>query len=255
MLTVGSLLYRCSQIGEQNFAKLGASKLLHYDLKKIIVQISSAAVFGMLIALSLFAFVSVTIIDADTTVPKSAMMKSVLNMPDIESNEETTLLELEYTEAPEEIKLLTEYELLLDKYRGNIDRELLSVIIHTESRHKSTAISSMNAVGLMQITQPCLDDYQRVTGIKYTLNDVLYDIEKNLEVGCWYLNRVMTLYGPMTDEQLYCIYNAGYGNYQKYYWNYYRLGLQPNGKGYYAIRNFNQQKKIVPTLTFVLDTQ
>ena len=51
--------------------------------------------------------------------------------------------------------------------------------------HKNTS-----ATGLCQITNVCLDDFNRVTKKSYTMYD-MFDANKNLEVGFWYFARLL----------------------------------------------------------------
>lgn len=72
---------------------------------------------------------------------------------------------------------------IIDYYKVN---PLIIEII--ESGGNSKAVSFKSAVGIMQITQPCLDDYNKAFKTKYSLND-MFNIYLNKKVSIWYLKK------------------------------------------------------------------
>jgi hypothetical protein len=72
---------------------------------------------------------------------------------------------------------------IIDYYKVN---PLIIEII--ESGGNSKVVSFKSAVGIMQITQPCLDDYNKAFKTKYSLND-MFNIYLNKKVSIWYLKK------------------------------------------------------------------
>ncbi|MCF0124391.1 MAG: lytic transglycosylase domain-containing protein [Clostridia bacterium] len=82
------------------------------------------------------------------------------------------------------------------------------------------ARSKKNCLGLMQLSQEAVDEFNWKTGNNYAHLDML-DIAKNIEVGCWYaFERYEGLYDSAEDA--YILYNAGPGNVRKNGYDYYR---------------------------------
>lgn len=93
------------------------------------------------------------------------------------------------------------------------DRGLVSSIIAVESAGDPNARSGKDAVGLMQITFPVIEEYYQETGAKYSLMD-LYAPELNVKIGYWYLQRLITHYKLDLWNALRA-YNAGIGRIRK----------------------------------------
>lgn len=118
---------------------------------------------------------------------------------------------------------------------------VIFAIIATESNRNGTnnitedtilnvnprAKSNYNCIGLMQVSQYAVDDYNKINGTEYTLND-MYRIRTNIEVGTWYYTQFRKVAYSWTE--MYVIYNVGYGNYSKvnYYWFYDTNGIWHN---------------------------
>jgi soluble lytic murein transglycosylase-like protein len=90
----------------------------------------------------------------------------------------------------------------------NIDK-----IIKIESSGRHDAISKKGAVGLMQITQICLKDYNNNHKEGFLFEDMLIP-ENNIKVGTWYFNeRIPELLKafsiPDCDLTRLICYNAG----------------------------------------------
>jgi len=115
-----------------------------------------------------------------------------------------------------------------------IDDELISCIIATESSGNPSAFNkNSGAIGLMQITNSALDDFNKWSWVttdskgenplpvsdppRYNLGD-MYNPSKNVEVGTWYLWHISNRYlkGKGTLEDILICYNFGYGNWRKY---------------------------------------
>lgn len=134
-------------------------------------------------------------------------------------------------------KKICEYS---NKY--NLTQEEGFIIVHTESDFKINAYNKYgNAVGLCQITEPCVREYNNMHGTEYTLEQ-MYDVDLNLEVGFWYFNRLLnhyskySEYGITTDTRrqalrdCYIAYNIGITKFKevgRYGRNQLRIGYYP----------------------------
>lgn len=117
----------------------------------------------------------------------------------------------------------TKYLPLVKKYASkyNISQNLIFAIMKTESDFNPFAISSANAIGLMQIvpTSAGKDVYNFIYNKNLTPSrDFLYDANNNIQFGSAYLhilenNYLQNIKDPISRE--YCIiagYNTGSGN-------------------------------------------
>ncbi|MGE4457187.1 MAG: murein transglycosylase domain-containing protein [Arcobacteraceae bacterium] len=115
------------------------------------------------------------------------------------------------------------YEPLVEKYANkyNISKNLIFAIMQTESDFNPFAISTANAIGLMQIvpTSAGQDAYQFI----YNQNRVpdkefLYDASNNIQFGAAYLHLLENKYLNQINNHIskeYCViaaYNTGAGN-------------------------------------------
>lgn len=90
---------------------------------------------------------------------------------------------------------------------------LFSAIEDVESAGNPLAESLKGAVGLMQITQPALDDYNNAHSENLTMEDMT-DASPNRKVGRWYVTKripqMLQAYNvPVTLDNLLWAYNAG----------------------------------------------
>ncbi|MEN9897656.1 MAG: hypothetical protein RLZZ66_1305 [Pseudomonadota bacterium] len=95
------------------------------------------------------------------------------------------------------------YSELIDKMatKYGIESKLLHAIIQTESAYNANAISSVGAVGLMQLMPE--------TAKRYGVID-LHDAEQNIEGGCRYLSYLLKVFNQDLRLAL-AGYNAGEG--------------------------------------------
>ena len=107
---------------------------------------------------------------------------------------------------PRKYRYFVEY--YSEKY--NLETNMVYAVIKTESNFEADALSSKNAMGLMQITGSTGKWAAELMGNEYFEEYMLFDEETNIEMGCWYLNRLVKNYGS-TDIAL-AAYNAGGGN-------------------------------------------
>lgn len=115
------------------------------------------------------------------------------------------------------------YEPLVDKYskQYNISKNLVFAIMQTESDFNPFAISSANAIGLMQIvpTSAGRDVYRFIYNKNQTPNqEFLYDASNNIQFGTAYLHILDNKYLNQINDPIsreYCTiagYNTGAGN-------------------------------------------
>ena len=77
----------------------------------------------------------------------------------------------------------------IKSYTNIIDKDIVLALIYIESSGRRRIINpKTKAVGLMQITEICLMDYNRINKTKYKYKD-LYRTYVNIKVGMWYLNK------------------------------------------------------------------
>lgn len=90
-----------------------------------------------------------------------------------------------------------------------IDSCLIASIINTESGFDSNAKSNKGALGLMQILPSTANWICKKYNIEYQNENTLFDPQKNILIGCQYLQYLMQKFDN-TDTAL-CAYNAGEG--------------------------------------------
>jgi len=91
-----------------------------------------------------------------------------------------------------------------------LDPFLVLSIIKTESNFNKDAISSKNARGLMQISEGTAKWAVDELNIENFEVDDLFDIELNIEIGTWYISKLINQFGNL--EVALAAYNAGSGN-------------------------------------------
>jgi soluble lytic murein transglycosylase len=107
------------------------------------------------------------------------------------------------------ILIILNISICINAYAVDIDR-----IINIESSGNSKAYNSRSgAIGLMQITAICLEEYNNYNKVKYSRND-LFNPDINIKIGTWYLNEripAMLKYYKMevSTANILISYNAG----------------------------------------------
>lgn len=109
------------------------------------------------------------------------------------------------------------YEHFVEKYSSKygLDKYLVYAVIRTESRFDVYAVSSADAKGLMQLTDETGSECAAKIGLARYTNDMLFDPETNICLGCYYLSRLIKKYGGNIDTSL-AAYNGGPGNVDKW---------------------------------------
>ena len=99
-----------------------------------------------------------------------------------------------------------------------IDEKLVWSLIYEETYFRPAEKGEAGEVGLMQVTPLVARDWAKETGLKeferQTTENVvefLSDPERNIQVGCWYLERVRERYRgrPAETAMMLAAYNAG----------------------------------------------
>jgi len=94
---------------------------------------------------------------------------------------------------------------------NNIDPYLVFAIIKAESSFNPKATSQRNARGLMQISDTTGNwGAESLKLLRYSANE-LYEPETNIQIGCWYLGRLMKEFDDNIDLVI-TAYNGGSGN-------------------------------------------
>ena len=108
------------------------------------------------------------------------------------------------------------YQDIVEKYAMiyNLDKNLVNGLIFCESHFEPEAVSSADAVGLMQVTMETGWWAAAQMGLHADAID-LRDPETNINIGCWYLNWLLDKFDGEKETAL-AGYNAGHGNVQKW---------------------------------------
>lgn len=96
----------------------------------------------------------------------------------------------------------------------DVNDKLVLAIIEQESGGNPLATGSTNDVGLMQITQPALTDYNSFFGTDTTLTELLMNPDQNIEVGTWYISWLLEQFNS-NEFLAVSAYNQGIGNVKK----------------------------------------
>ncbi len=96
----------------------------------------------------------------------------------------------------------------------NLDKYFVYSVIKVESNFDPEAYSSAGAKGLMQLMDKTAEECNRKGNFGYRIPSELYDPEKNIRLGCYYLSRLYQIYGDR--ELVVTAYNGGTGNVDKW---------------------------------------
>jgi len=86
---------------------------------------------------------------------------------------------------------------IVDRYarRFHLDPLMVLAVIQVESRFEPTAVSAQGAIGLMQLQGPTARDLAMDLGLEWTGDDLLFNPDLNVLLGCAYLRRLMDRFG------------------------------------------------------------
>lgn len=138
--------------------------------------------------------------------------------------------------------LKTDYSNFVLKYSSkyNLNANFVYSIIKAESGFNPDATSVKNARGLMQITDQTGEWIYGLLGYDNFNKNFLYDPEKNIEIGCYYISRLINQFNGNVDTAL-AAYNAGSGNVSKWLLD---LKYSKDGENLYEIP-FGETKRYV----------
>ncbi len=100
----------------------------------------------------------------------------------------------------------------------NLDDSLVWSLIYEETYFRPNAIGDAGEIGLMQVTPLVAGEWAKATGISHfedqvetNVAGVLSDPERNIQIGCWYLEKVRERYRrrPAETAMMLAAYNAG----------------------------------------------
>ena len=102
--------------------------------------------------------------------------------------------------------------------RDGVDPALIKAVIWRESRFDPDARGRSGEIGLMQVMKATGEDWARAEKIPFYWHRQLYDPEKNIRAGTWYLKSMLRRYRHMDNPIPYALaaYNAGPGNADKW---------------------------------------
>jgi soluble lytic murein transglycosylase len=99
-----------------------------------------------------------------------------------------------------------------------LDDRLIWSVIYEETWFRSWKMGTNGEVGLKQVTQLVARDWAHETGLREyerqvseNVNEFLKDPERNIQIGCWYLERLRENYRgqPAETAMTLAAYNAG----------------------------------------------
>jgi soluble lytic murein transglycosylase len=99
-----------------------------------------------------------------------------------------------------------------------LDEKLVWSLIYEETYFRSWAVGDADEVGLMQVTPLVARDWAKETGLSEmerqaneNIVEFLKDPERNIQIGCWYLEKIRARYRdrPAETAMTLAAYNAG----------------------------------------------
>lgn len=95
--------------------------------------------------------------------------------------------------------------------RHGVSPFLVKAVVYTESRFNPWAVGSKSEIGLMQITDGAVQDWEDHTGRRCPLRGLLFDPRLNIEIGTWYLGHASARWQDYRDAEVLILaqYNAG----------------------------------------------
>lgn len=112
------------------------------------------------------------------------------------------------------------YDELIDRHARvyRLDEKLVWSLIYEETWFRAWKLGADQEVGLMQVTPLVAREWAKETGFKEferqaaeNVNEFLADPERNIQVGCWYLEKLREQYRgrPSETAMTLAAYNAG----------------------------------------------
>jgi soluble lytic murein transglycosylase len=112
------------------------------------------------------------------------------------------------------------YDELIASQAGvyRLDEKLVWSVIYEETFFRAWKIGADEEVGLMQVTPVVAREWAKETGFKEfekqtaeNVNEFLRDPQRNIQIGCWYLEKMREKYRgvPAEKAMMLAAYNAG----------------------------------------------
>ncbi len=112
------------------------------------------------------------------------------------------------------------YDDLIDRQANvyRLEKELVWSVIYQETYFRAWKVGTAGEVGLMQVTPVVAREWAKETGMKdlekqvsEDFNGTLRDPERNIQIGCWYLEKLHEKYRdlPFDKAATLAAYNAG----------------------------------------------
>ena len=112
------------------------------------------------------------------------------------------------------------YDDLIRRQAGiyRLDERLVWSVIYEETYFQAWKIGADDEIGLMQVTPAVAREWGRETGLRElerqtveNVTELLKDPERNIQVGCWYLEKIRERYRglPAETSMTLAAYNAG----------------------------------------------
>ena len=124
--------------------------------------------------------------------------------------------------------------ILIESEKYGYDPLFLTALIITESSFYNWAKSNRGARGLMQLRPATAIALASETHLKWRGNRTLFDPEKNIALGAYYLNKMVSRFGNLTLALE--AYNHGPSRLSKYL----QKGYQPNRYSKQVLKNYRK---------------
>lgn len=115
---------------------------------------------------------------------------------------------------------INRYDTLIERQAGVYDLEpkIVWSLIYEETYFRPSVVGDAKEVGLMQVTPTVAEQWAKETGLRelakktaQNVQQVLSEPERNIQIGCWYLEKVKAKYRgfPAQKAMMLAAYNAG----------------------------------------------
>jgi soluble lytic murein transglycosylase len=100
----------------------------------------------------------------------------------------------------------------------NLDDKLVWSVVYEETWFRSASVGDAGEIGLMQVTPLVAREWAKETGLSQFEREIdanvtgfLSDPERNIQIGCWYLEKIRERYRnrPAETAMMLAAYNAG----------------------------------------------
>jgi soluble lytic murein transglycosylase len=100
----------------------------------------------------------------------------------------------------------------------NLDDKLVWSVVYEETWFRSASVGEAGEIGLMQVTPLVAREWAKETGLSQFERDIDANVigflsgpERNIQIGCWYLEKIRERYRnrPAETAMMLAAYNAG----------------------------------------------